>query len=67
VGHSSGDWERRYGVWNSQRADQDRDKVWTVKKKKNEVRYFEYRNKTYPPELLSLPAYISEGGLVGHQ
>jgi hypothetical protein len=25
---------RRYGMWNSQRVDQEGDKVWTVRKKK---------------------------------
>jgi hypothetical protein len=24
--------ERRYGMWNSQRVDWERDKIWTVKK-----------------------------------
>jgi len=27
------DVRRRYGMWNSQRADQEEDKIWTVKKK----------------------------------
>jgi hypothetical protein len=25
--------ERRYGIWNSQRVDQEGDKGWSVKKK----------------------------------
>jgi hypothetical protein len=25
---------RRYEMWNSQRVDQEEDKIWTVKKKK---------------------------------
>jgi hypothetical protein len=36
VGHPRGDWGgggvRRYGMWKSQRVDQEGDKIWTVKK-----------------------------------
>jgi hypothetical protein len=32
--HPGEDGQRRYGMWNSQRMDQERDKIWSVKKKK---------------------------------
>jgi hypothetical protein len=34
-GHPTGDREvgRRYGIWNSQRVDWKRKKIWSVKKK----------------------------------
>jgi hypothetical protein len=35
VGTFSWRWEvgGRYGIWNSQKVDQEGDKIWTVKKK----------------------------------
>jgi hypothetical protein len=38
-GHPLGDrvglgWGRRYGMWNSQKLNQEEDKLWIVKKKK---------------------------------
>ena len=38
-GHPLGDGdERSYGMWNSQRMDQECDKVWTVKLKRVRIK-----------------------------
>ena len=34
-GHTLGDVEKTYGMWKSQRVDQEEDKIWTEKKLKN--------------------------------
>jgi hypothetical protein len=38
--------ERRCGVWNSRRVDQDGNKVWTVKKTKIQIENKTKQNKT---------------------
>jgi len=38
-------WGRRYGMWNSQKLNQEEDKLWIVKKKKKKKKKKRLKNK----------------------